>query len=45
MKLFLHINKNYNTICVYWILLTYTHYSRKFSAGADGDDDDISDYH
>jgi len=40
MELFLHTNNYYN-VCVYWVLLTYTHYSRKFSAGADGDDDDI----
>ena len=33
---------NYHkTVCVYWLLLTYTHYSRNFSAGAVGDDGDV----
>jgi len=41
MELFLHVNNYYNTVCMYWILLTYTHYSRKFSAGEDGDKGDI----
>jgi len=31
----------YKTVCAYWMLLTYTHYSRNFSAGAVGDDGDV----
>ena len=33
---------NYDkTVCVYLMLLTYTHCSRNFSAGAVGDDGDV----